>query len=99
MLVHVNNRPIHEVHDEVFRELVKSSEQFLEPIEPALGGVREDGSVVKTTWPSASTLAMTLSRLATFVRTNSKGEEIVVPPPGWLVKSILESWQDYQENR
>lgn len=97
MLIRVNNRAAHEVHDDVWNALMSSDQKVLEPLEPVAH--KPVGKwVAEIQWPTSSTVALVLSRAVDFVKVNNKGEETIVSPPPAVVRSILEAWKTYKES-
>lgn len=92
----VTNRLAHELHDEAYGRLLEADDDLLQGLMPK---AVQNGVLARVEWPSSSSMSIALSRAMNFVKLDKKGNESDCPPPGALVRSILEKWkEDHQDS-
>jgi hypothetical protein len=86
----VTDRLAHQLHDETWARLMESDSELLASLMPR---AIQNGVLARVEWPTTSAMSLALSRSSNFVKISRKGEESDCPPPGALVRSILERWK------
>jgi hypothetical protein len=86
----VTNRLAHELHDEVMTKLMEAPDSLLAELMPR---AVQNGVLARIEWPTTSAMSIALSRAMTFVKQDKNGNESDSPPPGALVRSVLEAWK------